>query len=141
MASTSRLVKPKSVSRCRDGGRTRSACALPGPALILAHAPCRLPAQLQIWLSKPEVWPIIAIISGASSWVVYMGTRYLTHSPDLTGISDRAERAAHRIKNNEAQAITWRASSAHNVAKEPGNIRVFASYERKSAATVGHALA
>ena len=49
----------------------------------------------------------------------------------------RQERAANKIKDNEARGIAWRAASAHNVAADSSKISIFGSFARKDASTVG----
>ena len=99
------------------------------------------PNEVKIWFAKAEVWPIIFCIGGASVWLSYMGGRYLTSSPNTTSLSSRQERAGAKIKDNESRGVEWRAASAHHVAKDSSKIRIFGSFEHKSAATVGKALA
>jgi hypothetical protein len=69
-----------------------------------------------------------------------MGGRYLLASPNTTSISSRQERAAAQIKDNEARAVAWRRANAYHVAQDAGDIRIFGSFPKKDATTVGRNL-
>ena len=69
-----------------------------------------------------------------------MGGRYLLASPNTTSLSSRNERAAAQIKDNEARAVSWRRANAYHVAQDAGDIRIFGSYPKKDATTVGKSM-
>ncbi|OQR87319.1 hypothetical protein ACHHYP_09140 [Achlya hypogyna] len=65
------------------------------------------------WFSDPATYPIIGIITFATSMATFQGVRYLSGSPDVTFAKDKRAAIFHRDGEEGANFRAHRIDMAH----------------------------